>query len=78
MSIERVYHCDGPANLDLPEGGETHCSVHIRTAGDGLPIPFLKITGSDRPLHFCSWDCVLRYAAAKEPIQILSGDAEPD
>lgn len=77
MSIERIYHCDGPANPDLPEGGDSHCSVHVRTAKDGLPTTFLKISGFGGALYFCSWDCILRYAATKEPVEVLSGDADP-
>jgi hypothetical protein len=30
---------------------------------------FLKVTAFGRPLHFCSWDCVLRYAAEQPPVE---------
>jgi hypothetical protein len=62
MSVERVYHCDGP-----------DCERHARIAvPDRLPTSFLLVTRHEDPdQHFCSWDCVLRFAAAKEPTDVF-------
>ena len=57
MSVERVIYCDG-------EGRETH----IRTTRN-LPAGFLRVAGFGQPLYFCSWDCVLKFAAKQEPIE---------
>lgn len=65
MSIERTYYCDGP---DC--GGEDNNAVHAQTATPPphLPGGFLVLRG-DRWMdgkdetHFCSWDCVMKYAA---------------
>jgi hypothetical protein len=61
MTIERVYHCDGP-----------DCEVHAKTAGDLPPTTFLVVTeDTGRSEHFCSWDCLLRYAATKPPTEMI-------
>ena len=61
MSIERVYHCDW-----------RECSNHARTAGDHPPVSIITVTDdSDRPLHFCGWDCLLKFAAEKPPTEII-------
>ncbi len=61
MSIERIFHCDGP-----------DCERHVRTAT--VRASFLTITERSEPtLHFCGWDCVLRHAAAKEPETVVPG-----
>ena len=66
MALERTYHCDGP-----------DCERHASTAAPPphMPFHFLVIlaehaNGRDE-LHFCGWDCVLRYAGAKEPETII-------
>lgn len=59
MSIERVYTCDWH-----------ECECHTRTTGNH-PFPFLKVSEAPgRSLHFCTWDCLLRYAAEKPPSEI--------
>lgn len=65
MSVERVFHCDGP-----------ECDRHVRTR-DAQPPVFLTVgqRGAD-DLHFCTWDCVLRLAATKEPETMVSGSPE--
>jgi hypothetical protein len=70
MAIERIYYCDAPPSADQPslDDGD-RCPTHARTAGSGLPMGFLKVTAFGRPLHFCSWDCVLRYAAEQPPVE---------
>jgi hypothetical protein len=67
MAIERTFYCDGP-----------ECERHVRTAADRPLAEFIFITegGFDNELHFCTWDCVLRYAAAKPPEEVLVFDAD--
>jgi len=73
MSIERAYYCDGP-----------DCERHARTAAPPPHMPGHMLVvleqhdnGRDE-LHFCGWDCVLRYAAAKEPEQVIAGPGTLD
>jgi hypothetical protein len=65
MSIERVFHCDGP-----------ECNRHVRTAAARATTIITVTEGAGRSLHFCTWDCVLRHAATKPPAEVdsLSGD----
>jgi hypothetical protein len=61
VSIERVYYCD-----------RRDCEGHVRTAGPRPPATMLSVTeGGRRALHFCSWDCVLHYAADKPPVEVI-------
>lgn len=60
MSIERVYYCDW-----------RECDHNAQTAGS-RPRGFLTVTENSGPaLHFCSWDCVLKHAAEKPPVEVL-------
>jgi hypothetical protein len=60
MSIERTFYCDGP-----------DCDRHVRTTST-LPPVFLTVSeGADHASHFCGWDCVLRFAATKEPEEVI-------
>jgi hypothetical protein len=60
MSIERVFYCDW-----------RECEGHVRTASP-RPVDFITVTeGTGRSLHFCSWDCVLRHAAEKPPVETI-------
>jgi hypothetical protein len=65
--IRSRYHCDGP-----------DCE---RSASDAAQREvggrFLTITGYGPTLHFCGWDCVLRYAGRIEPETIVYMD-DPD
>jgi hypothetical protein len=63
MAIERTFYCDGP-----------DCERHVKTAASRPAAGFLFVTegGSARTLHFCNWDCVLKYAATKPPVEIVS------
>jgi hypothetical protein len=65
MSIERVFTCDS-----------ADCERHVRTPGTHPPT-FITVTeDAGEPLHFCSWDCVLRFAAEKPPSEVVPlGDA---
>jgi hypothetical protein len=60
MAIERTFYCDGP-----------DCERHVRTGRRTCSHVFLTVTEQSYALHFCGWDCVLRYAAAKEPETVI-------
>ena len=61
MSIERIFHCDGP-----------DCERHVQTAAT-RPEAFITLTeGRGQAMHFCGWDCVLRRAAEKPPAEVIS------
>jgi hypothetical protein len=70
MSIERIYYCEGPDCGDEQEGG---VSRHARTATPPphLPVSFIetreRLNGEDYAHHFCSWDCLMKFAA-RQPI----------
>lgn len=79
MSVERVYYCEGPTCGDAPDGN----SRHARTA---TPPPYLPVgvietreryDGEDQLHHFCSWDCVMKYAAAQPVPEVVPCDDEP-
>ncbi len=61
MSIERIFYCDGP-----------ECDCHVRTASKRPQGGFLFVE-EDGPtvLHFCTWDCVLKYAATLPPSEVV-------
>jgi hypothetical protein len=60
MSIERIFHCDW-----------RECDRHVQTAGTSA-YPFITVTeGPGRALHFCDWDCVLKHAGEKPPVEQL-------
>lgn len=68
MAIERTYHCDGPG-----------CDCHATTAESSrMAMGFLKITGDGPVKHFCSWDCVLKFAAKFEPTEIIPVGSNSD
>jgi len=65
MTIERIWYCEGP-----------ECLTHIRTSRTStVPIGFLLVTEGahegDQDHHFCGWDCVMRYAAALPPPEVI-------
>jgi hypothetical protein len=63
VSVERTYYCDGP-----------ECERQVsEAAAKGAPGNLLTIAGDGDELHFCGWDCVLRFAAGKEPEKVFSG-----
>lgn len=70
MAIERIYHCDGP-----------DCDRSVRCSGGAPRSRLLTVTwvaaGHRAVLHFCGWDCTLRFAATQEPedvVQLVDGD----
>jgi hypothetical protein len=61
MSIERIFYCDW-----------RDCGA----SGPGSEFLTIKAARERRHLHFCSWDCVLKYAAEKPPVEFVP--AAPD
>lgn len=60
MSIERIFHCDW-----------RECTGHVQTASTSA-APFITVTEqAGRSLHFCDWDCVLRYAGERPPTDTI-------
>lgn len=63
MAVERVFFCDW-----------RECENRVQTASP-RPRRFLTVTeDSDRTLHFCSWDCNLKFAAEVEPVEVVVPD----
>lgn len=53
MTIERRFHCDGP-----------ECEHH---GSDQFPGWIQVRDGIDSEMQFCSWDCLLKFAAKFPP-----------
>ena len=64
MSISRIYFCDW-----------RDCNHHVQSASLRPPLFLTVEEGPGDPLHFCTWDCVLRYAAEKPPCETISAGA---
>jgi hypothetical protein len=61
MSIDRIFYCDGP-----------DCDDSVQTDAAQPPGSFLTVTQDDaEPEHFCSWDCLLKRAAAMPPSELV-------
>ena len=58
MAVERIFHCDWH-----------DCECHVRTAESHPPIFLTVMEAPGQPLHFCTWDCLLRYAGEKPPVE---------
>lgn len=62
MSVERTFGCDGPG-----------CLCNVTTQAERPPTFVTVFEEPGHPHerrhehHFCSWDCVLKYAATFEP-----------
>ena len=67
MAIERVFHCDW-----------RDCEGHVRTVSTRPSAGFLTVSEADggRALHFCTWDCLLRFAGEKSPVEVVAFDAD--
>jgi hypothetical protein len=63
MAIERIFYCDW-----------RECETHMQTANTRPMGAFLTVTGAGDTLHFCSWDCVLKHAAEKPPVEVVAAD----
>jgi hypothetical protein len=84
MGIERTYYCDGPENRDIPgdEPQPDGCPHHVRASlvdNEYIPGGFIEVRSHVQGatythLHFCSWDCVLRYAAKAPPTEYIAMD----
>jgi hypothetical protein len=66
VSVERKYTCDS-----------AECDTNWSDQGlgdDNLPphLIYVRETGDPHEVHFCSWDCVLKYAATFPPPEIIS------
>lgn len=63
MSAEQIFYCDGP-----------ECERHVQTAAARPMASFIFVTEGDpdATLHFCNWDCVLKYAATKPPVEVTA------
>lgn len=66
MSIERLFRCDGPECERFVQTTRMHPELFITVSEDG------------DELHFCGWDCVLRFAATKEPETVVPGPSALD
>lgn len=59
--MANAWHCD-----------ERGCDTWSRSP---YTVGFLKISPArGMELHFCCWDCVLKYAATKTPLEVMSND----
>ena len=59
--MSNAAHCDGPS-----------CDSWSRSP---FTTGFLEVwQAKDHVMHFCSWDCVLRYGAFKTPTEVISND----
>ena len=83
MSIDRIYYCDGP-NCGGEGGKDSRDSspVHAQTATPPphLPSGFMELRGGQRSedAHFCSWDCLMQYAAKHPPDEQIPLSDVPD
>lgn len=64
MSIVRTFCCDW-----------RECDGHIRTVAMRPATGFITVTeqwpGRRKTHHFCTWDCLLRFSAEREPLQTV-------
>ena len=71
MSVERIFHCDGP-----------ECEGHVRTMADFPSTGFIRTyerwPSFETEHHFCTWDCLLRFAAARPPVEVIALGTEDD
>ena len=64
MSVQRIFSCDGP-----------DCEANLTTHAE-QPATFLTVKENPgfpheqgAELHFCDWDCALKYGARFEPTE---------
>lgn len=62
MSVQRVFHCD-----------EKDCRLHTTSIHSRPQEPgWLFVTETrGRTLHFCCWDCLMKYASQFPPPKII-------
>jgi hypothetical protein len=83
MSIERTYYCDGPENPQIPgddpqPDGCPHNVTALVVDEAYLPGGVIEVRQHTQGAtyvtnHFCSWDCLFRFAAAKHPVECIEG-----
>lgn len=88
MSIERTFYCDGPENRDIPGNepqpdGCPHRVTAVMLDPDYLPGGVLEVRHHIQGAvfetnHFCSWDCLLRFAAKQHPVEYIGFDDEDE
>lgn len=60
MSVEYIYYCD---NLDCGKDREKKpTSIRTATPPPYVPRGILSIVEGATEHHFCSWDCIIKYA----------------
>lgn len=57
MSIKRVFHCDGP-----------DCTTH---GAEDAARHWIVVSWGQKPLHFHTWECVMRYGMTVEPTEVV-------
>lgn len=82
MAIERTYYCDNPSCAeDHPGDGETPLHAKTVTPPPHLPVGILEVRvggpNGGEEFHFCGWECVMKYAAALPPPEIIPVDLPP-
>lgn len=60
--MSQGIHCDGPACETWAKPNMAHDSGFL-TVMDGVYYNHAEFF-----LHFCSWDCMMKYAAFKQPL----------
>jgi hypothetical protein len=88
MSIEQAFYCDGPENRDIPgdEPQPDGCPHNVRAMllePTYLPGGVIEVRRHVQgalyeTLHFCGWDCLLRYAGQQRPTEYITLDGEAD
>ena len=61
--MSQGFHCDAPA-CDTWAMSDMANSTGFLTIFEGVSPNITQFVA-----HFCSWDCVMRYAAMKEPLE---------
>jgi hypothetical protein len=83
VSIQRTFYCDGPENTDIPDAGPQpdgcpHNVTAVVVDDAYLPGGVIEVRQHAQGAtyvtnHFCSWDCLLRFAANKQPVEVIYG-----
>lgn len=63
MTREPIYHCNGP-----------DCDRHQQSMNRPPLRGWIEVRDGDNPgeiMDFCSWDCVMKFAAAQPPVEVL-------
>jgi hypothetical protein len=65
MSIDRIYQCDW-----------RECETHARAASNRPPTAFITVAedAGRSTQHFCTWDCLLKFAGEKPPVEVVPWD----